>query len=93
LHIIQPRVYPIFDQHVYRAYAVINHLKEKELTSNNEEKFRIYEELYFHFFFDFGGENKTNDYILNFNDSDKDKALWAFGRYIKQYPFLFKDIL
>ena len=93
LHIIQPRVYPIFDQHVYRAYAVIKKLEKKELPISNKEKFKIYKDDYLNFFFDFGGENRQNDYVVNFNNFDIDKALWAFGKAIKQYPLLFKEII
>ena len=92
LHIIQPLVYPIFDQHVYRAYAVINKLDKKELPLNNKEKFRIYDDLYVPFFFDFGGENKQNDYVANYNNFEIDKALWAFGKAFKQYPLLFTNL-
>lgn len=93
LHIIQPRVYPIFDQYVYRAYAVIKKLEKKELPISNKEKFKIYKDDYLNFFFDFGGENRQNDYVVNFNNFDIDKALWAFGKAIKQYPLLFKEII
>ncbi len=91
LHLIQPRVYPIFDQHVYRAYATINKLDKKELPLNNKEKFKIYNDLYLPFFFELGAMEKDNDFVAKHNNFEIDKALWALGRAIKQYPLLFED--
>ncbi len=89
-HIIQPKVLPIFDQHVYRAYAAITKLERKELPLNNKEKLRIYKEEYHPFFFDFPGMNRTNDFICKYTVFDMDKALWTFGRALKNSPSLFE---
>lgn len=77
MHIIQPNQFPIFDQHVYRAYTYLQTGKADELTSTNKQKLRHYE-VYRSFFDAVRHESGCNPRHL-------DKAFWAFGKFLKQY--------
>jgi len=88
LHIIDPKEFPIFDQHVYRAYCFLERLERKvpdefiELEKiSNAKKMTIYKNEYIPFFENF------NDKVLKNRESDK--ALWAFGKFLKGYHSLF----
>jgi len=86
LHIIAPLKFPIFDQHVYRAYYFLergNLVGFIELEKiSNAKKMKMYEDEYIPYFKDFNNE------LLK--DRKSDKALWAFGKFLKNYPSLFK---
>ncbi len=74
LHLIKSDEYPIFDQHVYRAFYFIMNSKVKELANNDNEKEKIYFESYLPFFKQIQGE-----YPLK----KVDESLWAFGKFLK----------
>lgn len=74
LHIIKPNQYPIFDQHVYRAFYFIKYSKTRELPGNNERK----EEIYFNEYLPFFKQIKGNNTIKKV-----DEALWSFGKFLK----------
>jgi hypothetical protein len=80
-HIIKPEEFPIFDMHVYRAFKYLQ-LKEKdgELPFSRNEKLRIYEEEYLPFYWD------LEDLMENKNSKKLDEALWAFGKFLSNYP-------
>jgi hypothetical protein len=82
LHIIQPSEYPIFDQHVYRAYRFIQNQDEKDLPFTRTAKLSVFYKEYLPFFLD------MKDLANEHNHFEIDKALWAFGRIIKEYPGL-----
>jgi len=50
LHIIDPKRYPIFDQHVYRAYDFLTKNKTIGILSSNKRKEDIYFSEYISFF-------------------------------------------
>jgi hypothetical protein len=84
LHIIQPYEYPIFDRYVYRAYRFIQNLDEQRLPSSQSERLKLFHEEYSPFF---------NDMVRladEFDQFDIDKALWTFGKVIKEYPGLLR---
>jgi hypothetical protein len=81
-HIISPKHYPVFDQHVYRAYVYLHTGSIRELENTDSVKLKIYEEEYLPFFREH----------LNRLTSDKklDEAMWAFGRFISQNKILYR---
>jgi hypothetical protein len=73
LHIWQPRKYPIYDQHVYRAMRFITCSRIEKIPPKCESVAKTY----------------VSDYIPFFNrfpqtrDRGVDKALFAFGKFLK----------
>lgn len=82
MHIIQPERFPIFDQHVYRAYSYLQPGQPDELNrlTTTRQKMVAYGRYQLFFNTISKGSGSTPRAI--------DKALWAFGRFIKQYPAL-----
>ncbi len=74
LHIIKPRVYPMYDQHVHRAYLFIHGLDWSDIHNkiSNEKKLQFYFEHYYPFI-------KQLNYS---NLKELDEALFAFGQYL-----------
>ena len=83
LHILQPETYSIFDQHVYRAFCHLTGGQAGELPIGSEKRMRIYYNDYLPFFNQIAFTTATNRYTI-------DRALWAFGKFSKQYPTLIK---
>jgi hypothetical protein len=83
-HIIQPSVYPIFDQHVYRAYRFIQQQEDKDLPFTRTTKLGAFYKEYYPFFLDMKDLADEHDHFVI------DKALWSFGKIIKEYPGLTK---
>lgn len=84
MHIIQPDRFPIFDQHVYRAFTYLQTSQAEELKGTTKLKLTYYDQ--YRLFF---------DSIRNQSGCDArklDRALWAFGKFIKQYPGLFVEV-
>jgi hypothetical protein len=77
MHIIQPARFPIFDQHVYRAYTYLQTGNAEELKGTTKRTLALYRQ-YQTFFDDIQGQSRCDP-------RDLDKALWAFGKFIKQY--------
>jgi hypothetical protein len=75
LHCWKPDRFPIFDQHVYRAAAAICGWDECEIPGSDRERVTTYFTRFIPFWNDLG-----------LNTRDADRALWAFGRFIKSYP-------
>lgn len=83
LHCNYPRVFPIYDQHVHRAMATIKGFPEIEIPKTNRDKVEFYINHYLAFY---------HCLDANYEDHRKvDKALWAFGKFIKSHYSLFKD--
>ncbi|MBU9723825.1 MULTISPECIES: hypothetical protein [Bacillaceae] len=82
LHIIDPLKYPIFDQHVYRAYMYIKHQQQKELPYSRNQIMNIYLEEYVPYINDLF---KTETSTLKTHQKLRklDRALFAFGRFLK----------
>lgn len=80
LHIHHPDRFPIFDQHVYRAMKFIQE-RPGELPTDEDmiEQTYINEYLGFH-----------NCAFGQHAGRAVDKALWAFGKFLKRYPNLLR---
>ena len=74
LHVIQPDSYPIFDQHVYRAYLFIAKNQRAEIP-DNKRKQDVYFKEYAPFFNELAGKGVSRKKL--------DEALWAFGKFLK----------
>lgn len=74
LHIIKPVKYPIFDQHVYRAFYYIKYSNVRELLYDNKEKEKKYFEDYLPFFKQIQGGCPVKKF---------DESLWSFGKFLK----------
>lgn len=80
-HIISPRKYPIFDQHVYRAFIFLRDKVITRISENDKIKLRIYQDEYLPFF---------NRYLVHIDNHKKlDEAMWSFGRFLSLYPQAF----
>lgn len=79
LHINNPDLFPIFDQHTFRAYYFIEYGEIRELPEGRTQIRDIYFNYYIPFFNEFAGVDQRM----------VDKALFTFGRFLKKYPFLF----
>jgi hypothetical protein len=84
LHILQPSTCPIFDQHVYRAFRFIQYQDDKVLPFTRSAKLNVFQKEYYPFFLD------MKDLVNEYDHFEIDKALWAFGKLIKEYPELAK---
>ena len=80
LHIINPDEYPIYEQHVHRAFKYLENNRIEEISKSNNEKYNVYFNEYLQFFNEF--RRKAN----KFSVKEIDEALWTFGKYIKEYP-------
>jgi hypothetical protein len=77
LHCCRPDRFPIYDQHVHRAMTFIEGSSEELDDKADPEKIRLYLERYLPFQGQFAGLNQR----------DVDRALWAFGKFLKTYRF------
>ncbi len=74
LHIIKPNYYPIYDQHIHRAYSFINGKDFRGISSDMYDK----KKLTFYF----------NEYLpfvrrMNIQDlKEMDEAFFAFGQFL-----------
>jgi antitoxin (DNA-binding transcriptional repressor) of toxin-antitoxin stability system len=80
LHIARPHIYPIADQHVFRACA----LHTKKPANWKPNSWKAYEEYrnYFHGIADAMRIERTTSNIENLKKIDN--ALWAFGKFLKR---------
>jgi hypothetical protein len=77
LHCCRPDRFPIYDQHVHRAMTFIGRNPEELDDKSDPEKVRLYLEQYLPFHGQFAGLDQR----------DVDRALWAFGKFLKTYRF------
>jgi len=77
LHIIVPEQYPIFDQHVYRAFHYLKENCIQEIPDKDPEKEKIYFESYVPFF------NNLAEKNTEFSRKRIDEAIWSFGKFLK----------
>ncbi len=73
LHCLRPAMFPIFDQHTYRAMARVKGLTPAELPASREQIITIYFEQFIPFFQGVG----------DLDQRVRDKALFAYGRFLK----------
>lgn len=74
LHIIKPKKYPIYDQHIHRTYLYINKLKWDNITANirDKDKSTFYLDKYMPFI---AKQNRMK--IKNI-----DEAMFTFGKFL-----------
>lgn len=84
LHTIKPKTYPIYDQHIHRAYNYIHNLDYSNISSEMSNK--IKEEFYFNTYYPFIQKQKQN------NLKRLDEAFFAFGQFLntRNYATLLK---
>lgn len=78
LHCWQPTRFPIYDQHVYRAMKFIQTGRVEKIPKDNAPKIASYINEYMPFF------ATINARQARYTDRDVDKALWAFGKFLKK---------
>lgn len=78
LHIMKPNEFPVFDQHVYRAYYFIKNREIKEIPTSAKDFEKVYYFEYIPFFNELLIANTLEEIRT------VDKALWAFGKNIKR---------
>jgi hypothetical protein len=76
LHCLKPRLFPIFDQHTYRSMTQIKNGSFSEIPNKRTKKLQIYFDEYIPFFRDLVS--------LPLSPRDIDKALFAYGRFLKK---------
>lgn len=83
LHAMKPLIYPIYDQHVHRAYCFLSSIELSELKA--KEAYEKYQTDYLPFFQCF-----TKRIPKSLEQMKKvDNALWAFGKFLKLYSRMF----
>ena len=74
LHIIKPKEYPIYDQHIHRTYNFIHDLEWRNITNTIPEKAKL--EFYFDTYLQFVNEANYP------NLKELDEAFFAFGQFL-----------
>ena len=77
-HCLMPDTFPIYDQHVHRAMMYLSTGKASELPKGKRAVIDCYRERYLDFFESF----------VESAPRSLDRALWAFGRFIKTTPWV-----
>lgn len=77
LHCWQPTRFPIYDQHVHRAMTFISNGAPEEIPQYDPRKIEAYLDRYLPFHAQFAA----------IDGRAVDKALWAFGKFIKEVNF------
>lgn len=77
LHCFRPDRFPIYDQHVHRAMAFIQNRVIEEIPQYDPRKIDAYIDRYIPFYEKFAMVGPRN----------LDKALWSFGKFIKETNF------
>jgi hypothetical protein len=74
LHIIKPTIYPIYDQHIHRAYLYINRSDYKNINANMSDKKKL--DFYL---------NEYLPFVKRMNITDlkaMDEAFFSFGQFL-----------
>ena len=74
LHIISPTMYPIYDQHIHRAYRFMNNEASDGIKASMNESVKL--KFYFEEYYPFVKESKIKDL------KKMDEAFFAFGQFI-----------
>ena len=74
LHIISPSMYPIYDQHIHRAYRFMNNEASDSIKASMNESVKL--KFYFEEYYPFVRESKITDL------KKMDEAFFAFGQFI-----------
>lgn len=77
LHTIKPNTYPIYDQHVHRAYNIVHDLPFEEVNSEmkDSEKLKFYTDTYLPF---------IDTLKAKFDLKKVDEALVSFGQFFRK---------
>lgn len=81
LHIVNPNDYPIYDQHIHRAFLFFNKdssFKEIDNNISKKQKDAFYFGNYIHFI------TKLR-VVDNYKIQDLDRAFFSFGQFLKKY--------
>ena len=74
LHIISPTMYPIYDQHIHRAYRFMNNEASDGIKASMNEATKL--KFYFEEYYPFVKQSKIKDL------KKMDEAFFAFGQFI-----------
>lgn len=74
LHILKPNRFPIYDQHIHRAYRFINNQSSNGIKASMNESVKL--KFYFEEYYPFVREFKITDL------KKMDEAFFAFGQFI-----------
>ena len=74
LHILKPNRFPIYDQHVHRAYRFINNQSSNDIRTSMKESLKL--EFYFEEYYPFVRQSQMTDL------KKMDEAFFAFGQFI-----------
>ena len=74
LHILKPNRFPIYDQHVHRAYRFINNQSSNGIKASMNESVKL--KFYFEEYYPFVRQSKITDL------KEMDEAFFAFGQFI-----------
>lgn len=75
LHIISPSLYPIYDQHIHRAYRFMHNEPSDGISASMNEATKL--KFFFEEYYPFVKESKIKDL------KKMDEAFFAFGQFIK----------
>lgn len=76
LHLIEPNLHPLFDQHVYRFYQFHKNGQILEIPSNSSKRYNFYKNEYYDWF-----NRIKDDYHLN--PKKMDESFFTFGQFLK----------
>lgn len=77
MHLFQPNKYPLFDQHVYRAYIFLTEGVVKEIPKNNKMKYIFFKQVYIPWFKSLKSSTRLSGKTL-------DESLFTLGQYISK---------
>jgi hypothetical protein len=77
LHCWQPKRWPIYDQHVFRAMSFIQSGRREEIPARDPEKIESYVSCYLPF----------HERFSDMNLRHVDRALWRFGKFLKEEAY------
>jgi hypothetical protein len=80
LHAVSGASFPIYDQHVHRAYLYLCQLPDSKVPLYNPSRYQLYFEKYVPFFNQLRNAAEIQDPKI------LDNALWAFGRFLSLFP-------
>jgi hypothetical protein len=79
-HIIAPKRFPLYDQHIHRAYFYLQTGKVANQKLSIGERLKFYEGKYIDFFETLCSKGRIK------NRKKADDALWSFGKFLSRYP-------
>lgn len=77
MHLFRPSDYPLFDQHVYRAFYFLNDSIIKEIPPANKKKYSFFKDIYIPWFRSLKSQTGLSGKTL-------DEGLFTLGKYLSQ---------